>query len=465
MLRSLLVAGLALLVALLPLPFGAVSPGLEAAAGLWAGLLLVGWAVEVSRSGLMFRDPLLLPPAALTLIVILWAAAQIMIPVAPDPLRAAASATLGLPARGRISLAPDASTAALIPFLLPLGIFWLALQLGRDRQAAFQLLHTAAWSSAAYALYGILNYAAGNHLLLWLPRTAYPDDITGTLVNRNSFATEAGLGLLAATTLCIATVRHRFQATEPVRSRIVRLAEALPGRPALMIMAALVIAMAWLQSHSRMGFAATVLGLLTLCALHGATSAGGHRRLPLPLLLVCGAALVAVSGAGTLQRIGETDHIDRLPIFATAIRAIDRASWVGTGLGTFPDAFRAARDLSLPQRLDYSHAHNSYLELAVELGIPATVLLVLAIGWMAGLCLVGAFRRQRDRGVPMLGFAATVLVGTHALTDFSLQIPAVAALFALLLGIGVAQSFSTYRLPSDAEALNSGAPGPLCEAP
>ena len=38
------------------------------------------------------------------------------------------------------------------------------------------------------------------------------------------------------------------------------------------------------------------------------------------------------------------------------------------------------------------------------------------------------------------------LVGLHALVDFSLQIPAVAILYACILGIGCAQASSSSRL-------------------
>jgi len=45
----------------------------------------------------------------------------------------------------------------------------------------------------------------------------------------------------------------------------------------------------------------------------------------------------------------------------------------------------------------------------------------------------------------LCGLAATALVACHALVDFSLQIPAVAAWFATLLGLGYAQSWSSAR--------------------
>ena len=43
--------------------------------------------------------------------------------------------------------------------------------------------------------------------------------------------------------------------------------------------------------------------------------------------------------------------------------------------------------------------------------------------WLAGLCLRGVWQRNRDVIFPALGFAATVLVASHAFVDFSLRFP------------------------------------------
>ena len=60
-------------------------------------------------------------------------------------------------------------------------------------------------------------------------------------------------------------------------------------------------------------------------------------------------------------------------------------------------------------------------------------------------CAAGVRRRQRDVIYPAVAVAAIVLVGVHSAVDFSLQIPAVGATFALILGVGCAQSCSTRR--------------------
>ena len=91
----------------------------------------------------------------------------------------------------------------------------------------------------------------------------------------------------------------------------------------------------------------------------------------------------------------------------------------------------------------YVMAHNDWLEMIFELGFPAAVLWFAVIASLALRCLLGFFRRGRDHIYPLTGFCACVLVGLHSFVDFSLQIPAVAVTFSVLLGLGVAQSRSS----------------------
>jgi len=78
-----------------------------------------------------------------------------------------------------------------------------------------------------------------------------------------------------------------------------------------------------------------------------------------------------------------------------------------------------------------------------ELGVPAALALFLALGGLAVTCWRGVARRHRDWVFPATGAAASVLVGLHATVDFSLQLPAVAILYATIMGVGVAQSYSS----------------------
>ena len=163
---------------------------------------------------------------------------------------------------------------------------------------------------------------------------------------------------------------------------------------------------------------------------------------PLFLLLL----LISVQNAELQQRFtavldaGTTDGV-RLALWQAALRMIQTVPWQGLGLGTFQDAYPLYANQVLPYVLD--KAHCDYLELAAGLGLPAAILCWLAMVWLTAVCLLGAFRRRRDRFFALTAVSAVVLVAIHSAVDFGLQLPAVALSFCTLLGIGIAQSQRT----------------------
>ena len=130
----------------------------------------------------------------------LWAVFQ-TVPFSPaawhHPLWRSAAEAIGIPYTGSISLDPAASRESIVRIASYAGIFWLAFQLCRDRGRSRSVLTAAAMGSAGYALYGLVVKFSGADTILWFEKTAYHGLVTGTFVNRNSFATFAGLACCA----------------------------------------------------------------------------------------------------------------------------------------------------------------------------------------------------------------------------------------------------------------------------
>lgn len=437
-------ASLLLLLALAPLPFGSNRPWAWSLMALWASLMLLGWAVALllGRRQLVWR-PALLAPALMAATLIGW----IFLTLLPDlglahPVWQIASEQLGQTLPRRQTMAIETTMVATIRLGAYLVIFWLALQYGRNRDRAEQLLAWLSWVGMVYALYGLINFFAGNPYLLWYPRWAGAGDVTATFVNRNHYATFAGLTMIASMAVAMTAYRRAWQLSDRSQPTLSRMLECLAGRPIVYFLVTLVIATAWMQSHSRMGLAAVALGIVVMLALMMSAKLIRRGIAPWVILVLAGLFLVQISGAGTLSRLGGDGEEDRWKLFAVVSDEIGSAPYTGSGYGSFAQAFPMYRDFRLPGKTIYAQAHNSYLELAAELGIPATVLFVGMILWCALLCLIAVFRRQRDQLYAIVGVAASVVVGAHALFDFSPQIPAVAAVYAALLGMGVAQSWS-----------------------
>ncbi|MBT8041244.1 MAG: O-antigen ligase family protein, partial [Gammaproteobacteria bacterium] len=182
--------------------------------------------------------------------------------------------------------------------------------------------------------------------------------------------------------------------------------------------------------------------LLMLLDSHSATKKLSLRVVVGAALAVCTLAFY-MSSEVLLDRIDRTDitNEERVIVFENIQHGIGENPVLGFGYGTFADSFRLYDRIESP--VHYDRAHNTWLENLFELGIPAALALYLAIGGLALTCLKGVRQRHRDWAFPALGVAASVLVGVHALVDFSLQLPAVAILYACVMGVACAQSSSS----------------------
>lgn len=419
------------------LPFGSNRPWSAMLAAVLAGIIALAWALAVLRSpdtpGIALRP--LRTPMALYGVTLLWALIQTL-PVTPadwaHPVWAEAGAVLG-PLSPRIALSPTTAVEDITRLLATAAVFFLALQGGRSGRRATLLIDSLGLGLGCIAAYGLAVYASGNERIFWFAKWAYQDDLTAVLVNRNHYATLAGLGLL-----CALSGSLRRLSADGGRETLRRL---LGGRDLWLVGLLLSLPLnlfALLLTHSRAGMVVTGAGLLTLLLLSGHHT---PRRL-LPWL--------ALGGSGLLILFVELN--DRLPalmadadtrmqVWSLSWDLLMQRPWLGIGLGGFPDAFQAIRPATVTQFWD--HAHNTWLESLIELGIPAALCLFSAILWAWGRCLSGALKRRRNRDIPALGTAAGVLVGLHALVDFSVQIPAVSFLTAALLGLGTAQSWAS----------------------
>lgn len=451
--------GLVLIVALVPLPLGSNRPLPAALIAVGAGLLLLLWAFHaVLRArpaggsspriaGRRIAGPGMIFFAVLAWIGLQWLPLSFAAPdniFRGDPLWAEAAAALGRELAPRISINPSATLAALANLIAYGAVFWLALQLTVDPGRARQARNAVVAIGGFYAVYGLFAYFGGAHWVFGRLFATHPDSLISTFVNRNSFATFAGLALLATVSIFLDRIRHILALARPVRQKVALIIEAMVFQSRWTTAAMLAIALALFLTTSRGGIIAALIALVGLTMLQLQSGSGGrNRRGPIALLVLIVVGIALVIGGGNFIDRMEGLSIEtnlRSTIFATTIDAIRTTPWTGTGYGTYAEAIEAYRGNDPGIFSLWEKAHNTYLENALELGLPAALALNLAILWLALICFRGVRERRRNRAYPALGVAATLLVGLHALVDFSLQIPAVAMLYAFMMGVALAQS-------------------------
>jgi O-antigen ligase len=387
-------------------------------------------------------------PAALFLLLVLWIGLQgaaELFPGGANPIWQMAAEAVGSPLAGSISVNRDLTAAALLRLITDASVFWLSLQLCRDAGRARILVAAIAVIGAAYAAYGLIAAKTG-----WLRMPDMPQGgtVSATFINPDSYAAFAGIGLIATTGIFLRLCRrHGIGAFGTPRTQIAALVEMIGRDGAPVLAGGFIILTALLLTGSRGGIAATGLALIAFVVLARRSAAG--REAKSRLVLMFGLVLVGgtgfLFGAALVDKIASVGFLDpnRLAIYRLTLQSILDRPWLGWGYGTFVDVFPMYRDGSITGSGTWSQAHNTYLEAAQGLGIVFGSIFVGLVALLAFRCLRGAVSRRENAMMPLIAVCAAILVGAHALVDFSLQIQAVALTIVALLGAGIAQAESS----------------------
>ncbi len=364
------------------------------------------------------------------------------------PAWAEAASSLGEHLTGAISIEPAAGLTLLMKIMSYGGIFLMALYYGRDRRRARTMFVAISLSSAAYAAYGLAEHFGGFQMVLWFPKTEYAGSLTSTFINRNSYATYAGIGILASLGPILQEIRRLTIGKLTALRLIQNMSEEGSGVFYLLVLSVVLNLSALVLTGSRAGFAAAGFGVLVFMLLLLALRDIGLRHFFAMLVLSVSVALgfVAVGGSNLIERLASEGKEARVDLFDVGRLAASERPLTGQGLASFSAAFNRANDgAAIYDTAWVDFAHNSYLELAVEGGMIGLIGSLALLGLMAGLMLQGVFTRSRGTSFVIAGLACCALVGGHAIVDFSFQMPAVAATFLFLIGAASGQALPSER--------------------
>lgn len=274
------------------------------------------------------------------------------------------------------------------------------------------------------ALLGLLQYYGLAQPLV--PWTSAPElgQAYGNLRQRNQFATLISLALVSALWLHAAGGRRVRAALVPAAALLVVAAAAATSRTGLLQLLLIVGGAAFLARRER-------------------REPVGLHRLPHPWLLIAAVpayfvaawllpqlASPGVEGMITRLRDGAPAAHSRLLLWHNVLDLIAQRPWAGWGWGELKFAHYSTLYAG-PRFVEIlDNAHNLPLHLAVELGIPAALLICGGFGW-----LVLAARPWRERDpARLLAWALLGAIVLHSLLEYPLWYGPFQLVFGLCLG-------------------------------
>jgi O-antigen ligase len=176
--------------------------------------------------------------------------------------------------------------------------------------------------------------------------------------------------------------------------------------------------------------------------------------------IACGVVVLAWSGDLLLDRYAASfkDWTDqRQSIYGVHWDAFLASPWFGYGMGSFDEVNKLLQNaLNFGALWNVRAAHNVYLQWLEQAGIVGTVPMFLCIGYI--VCHTAWGVRVRRRMTTWIrGCVAVALVFLiHGWSDFSLEVPAIAIFWSLILGAGYAVSIPQGHSQSQTVATDGG---------
>lgn len=378
-----------------------------------------------------------------------------LIPLSPDwwqalPGRAFLTAAARLSGEAQpwrpLAIVPGAAVNAATSLIVPAATLVCILQVVAATRSWLTSLMVALF--AASALLGLLQFAG-----VAVDNPFINDglgEVSGSFANRNHFALFLAMGCVVVPAWAVSSGRQaRWRAPIAI------------GLVSLFI---LII----LASGSRAGLLVGVLAV----AIGFAIARDGIRRMlasyprwvlrALPVALIGTAAIliglsISVDRAVGINRVFELDPEQDLrnKALPTVVSMVQEYFPFGSGMGGFDPLFRAHEPFELLGIAYFNHAHNDWLEIILDAGLPGLTLLIAALIWWI-YASIKVWRKSVGESLiwARTGSAVLFLAMIASLFDYPVRTPmmmAMAVISAVWLSVGARGPSSA--LPGDAPHL------------
>ena len=336
-----------------------------------------------------------------------------------------------------ISLDPSLTQVMLLKTLSFTLFAWLLFQYVDSSKRLTQLALTIIGSALFQAIYGIwLSLNKG--MLSPLFHMPWQERAVGTFIYTNQLGAYVAMALAIGIGLLVSQLAKGEAATQ-WRQRLLDLGDLLLSNKILLRIGLIIMFVGLILTRSRGANSSFLIALAVMSVLALFLYKNPPRNLRILILsfFILDMFLIgSIFGVEKVkQRLVETTlqtetrdnvAIDSIPMIADY-------PILGIGGGAYYSTFEAYQPANYGAF--YDHAHNDYLEFAIELGVPVTLMLGLMILYSLFLAIRTLSQRKTAlyQGIAFGCSVAILHMLLHSSVDFSLQSPAVALLFITIL--------------------------------
>jgi O-antigen ligase len=157
-------------------------------------------------------------------------------------------------------------------------------------------------------------------------------------------------------------------------------------------------------------------------------------RVALVAIVLASVVALAMLWSSPVSREATTSVSSRQEIAAHSMQLVGEFGLTGSGLGTFDKVYRANEEPGKVDAVYVNHAHNDYLELAIETGLPGIVLLLCFLAWWGRSVFEMTISPAADQ-YAYAGAIASAALLFHSVVDYPLRTAAISAVFAMSLAL------------------------------
>jgi len=408
--------------------------------GIWAnmalqllGLALIGWAALITPAEPAPREErqlfwLILLALTVILVQLIPLPPDIWERLGPRGVIAEGYRILGMPVPSMpLSVAPYETISSLLSLIPPLAMLAALLRIGCRPLVLVLALVTGTFAG----------------ILLGALQVSSPDPSTSPwyLYEETNFGVATGFFANANHMADLLVITLPFLAAVLARAgRSGRNVQRYSAAVALVAGATLVIAVGIALNGSLAGYGLAVPVLMASAMIMLPRRSGALRWMPalsaiLLIVTVGWLATTPLSSESALRSNAQTSVQSREEILRTSVKAAADFMPLGSGIGSFQRVYALYEDHDRLDPTTYvNHAHNDYVELALETGVPGLILLSLFLGWWARAAWQAWRPADRDPYARAASVASAAIL-VHSLVDFPLRTAAIGACFAMCLSL------------------------------